>query len=91
VNRLIEKLAGTGVRIGTVDKFQGQEAPVVIYTMATSRPEDAPRGMSFGDDHRSPAVLDPGNMPTHLLRNAVRIVEANQDQFITAWRNIHGA
>jgi uncharacterized protein len=33
--------------IGTVDKFQGQEAPVVIYSMATSSPEDAPRGMEF--------------------------------------------
>ena len=33
--------------MGTVDKFQGQEAPVVIYSMATSRPEDAPRGMEF--------------------------------------------
>src|SRR5207247_2765744 len=36
-----------GVKIGTVDKFQGQEAPVVIYSMATSSPEDAPRGMEF--------------------------------------------
>jgi uncharacterized protein len=36
-----------GARIGTVDKFQGQEAPVVIYSMATSTPEDAPRGMEF--------------------------------------------
>jgi AAA domain len=34
-------------RIGTVDKFQGQEAPVVIYSMATSAPEDTPRGMEF--------------------------------------------
>jgi len=34
-------------RVGTVDKFQGQEAPVVIYSMATSRPEDAPRGLNF--------------------------------------------
>ena len=34
-------------RIGTVDKFQGQEAPVIIYSMATSTPEDAPRGMEF--------------------------------------------
>jgi uncharacterized protein len=47
VSRLTAALAGTGARVGTVDKFQGQEAPVVIYTMATSRPEDAPRGMSF--------------------------------------------
>ncbi|MEE9386546.1 MAG: C-terminal helicase domain-containing protein [Nannocystaceae bacterium] len=34
-------------RIGTVDKFQGQEAPVVIYSMATSSPEEVPRGMEF--------------------------------------------
>ena len=34
-------------RIGTVDKFQGQEAPVVIYSTATSTAEDAPRGMEF--------------------------------------------
>jgi uncharacterized protein len=36
-----------GASVGTVDKFQGQEAPVVIYSMTTSRPEDAPRGMEF--------------------------------------------
>jgi uncharacterized protein len=47
VSRLQEKLDHSGVPIGTVDKFQGQEAPVVIYSMATSRPEDAPRGMPF--------------------------------------------
>ncbi len=35
------------VPVGTVDKFQGQQAPVSIYSMATSRPEDAPRGMEF--------------------------------------------
>ena len=34
-------------RVGTVDKFQGQEAPVSIYSMATSSPEEAPRGMEF--------------------------------------------
>ena len=34
-------------RIGTVDKFQGQEAPVVICSLTTSSPEDAPRGMAF--------------------------------------------
>jgi uncharacterized protein len=36
-----------GANIGTVDKFQGQQAPVVIYTMATSTPADAPRGTEF--------------------------------------------
>ena len=33
--------------MGTVDRFQGQEAPVVIYSLTTSSPEDAPRGMEF--------------------------------------------
>jgi uncharacterized protein len=49
VSRLQDALvqAREPVRVGTVDKFQGQEAPVVIYSMATSRPEDAPRGLGF--------------------------------------------
>jgi uncharacterized protein len=36
-----------GFAIGTVDKFQGQEAAVVIYSMTSSSPQDAPRGMNF--------------------------------------------
>ena len=36
-----------GGRIGTVDKFQGQEAPIVIYSVTTSSYLDAPRGMEF--------------------------------------------
>lgn len=46
VTRLREALP-EGARVGTVDKFQGQEGAVVIYSMTTSSPEDAPRGMSF--------------------------------------------
>jgi predicted RecB family nuclease len=34
-------------RVGTVDKFQGQEAPISIYSMTSSSADDAPRGMSF--------------------------------------------
>ena len=42
-----------GFRIGTVDKFQGREAPVVIYSMATSSANEAPRGLEFlYDRHR---------------------------------------
>src|SRR5664280_1418783 len=47
VNRLQEALESRNIRVGTVDRFQGQEAAIVIYSMATSRPEDAPRGMEF--------------------------------------------
>ena len=36
-----------GARIGTVDKFQGQQAPIAIYSTATSSHADAPRGMEF--------------------------------------------
>jgi predicted RecB family nuclease len=46
VSTLAQRLPA-GTRVGTVDKFQGQEAPVVIYSMASSTPEDAPRGMEF--------------------------------------------
>jgi superfamily I DNA and/or RNA helicase len=36
-----------GISIGTVDKFQGQQAPIVIYSLTTSSAADAPRGMEF--------------------------------------------
>jgi hypothetical protein len=35
------------LQVGTVEKFQGREAPGVIYSMATSSADDAPRGMEF--------------------------------------------
>jgi uncharacterized protein len=35
------------VRVGTVDKFQGQEAPIVFFSMATSSGEDVPRSLTF--------------------------------------------
>lgn len=35
------------MQIGTVDKFQGQQAPIVIYSLTTSSPADAPRGLEF--------------------------------------------
>jgi uncharacterized protein len=46
VARLVDALP-EGARVGTVDKFQGQEAPVVLFTMATSSSEDLPRGLDF--------------------------------------------
>ena len=42
-----ESVLPDGVPIGTVDAFQGQEAPVVIFSMATSTGEDAPRDIGF--------------------------------------------
>ncbi len=46
VHKLAERL-GSAARVGTVDKFQGQEAAVVIVSMTASSAEDVPRGMEF--------------------------------------------
>jgi len=46
VRQLKSKLP-PGARVGTVDKFQGQEAPVVFFSMTSSSGEDVPRGMDF--------------------------------------------
>jgi predicted RecB family nuclease len=44
---LLQSLLPAGIRVGTVDKFQGQEAAVVIVSMTASSAEDVPRGMEF--------------------------------------------
>ena len=46
VNLLKQRLP-PGARVGTVDKFQGQEAAVVLISMASSSADDAPRGIDF--------------------------------------------
>ena len=46
VNALRDALP-LGIRVGTVDKFQGQEAPVCLVSMTASSAEETPRGMDF--------------------------------------------
>ena len=46
VNHLRDVLPA-GARVGTVDKFQGQEAAVVLISMTTSSGEDLPRNIEF--------------------------------------------
>lgn len=45
--RALRQAVPEDVRVGTVDKFQGQEAPVVIVSLASSSDEEAPRGLAF--------------------------------------------
>jgi uncharacterized protein len=45
--RCLRRRLGPRARIGTVDKFQGQEAPVVFFSMATSSGDDLPRNLEF--------------------------------------------
>jgi uncharacterized protein len=47
VRALLDAAGHRGVRVGTVDKFQGQEAAVAILSLAASSAVDVPRGMSF--------------------------------------------
>ncbi len=47
VRALHAAIPGRHGRIGTVDKFQGQEAPVVFFSMATSSGDDLPRNLDF--------------------------------------------
>ena len=68
-----------GVRVGTVDKFQGRAAPVAIYSMATSSADDAPRGLEFlYDPHRL-------NVATSRAR-AMAVVVASADLIRVACR-----
>jgi hypothetical protein len=44
---LLGRTLPSGARVGTVDRFQGQEAPVVIVSLTTSSSDQIPRGMDF--------------------------------------------
>lgn len=44
---LLKKTLPAGARVGTVDKFQGQEAAIVLISMATSSGDDLPRNIEF--------------------------------------------
>jgi superfamily I DNA and/or RNA helicase len=47
IGRAVKERTGVDANVGTVDKFQGREGAIAIYSMTTSTPEDAPRGMDF--------------------------------------------
>lgn len=47
ISRQLQGRFGPGARVGTVDKFQGQEGAVAVYSTATSSPDDAPRDIEF--------------------------------------------
>lgn len=52
VNKL-QKSLGENAKVGSVDKFQGQEAPIVFLSMCASDASESPRGVNFlFDKHR---------------------------------------
>ncbi|MEO6867187.1 MAG: AAA domain-containing protein, partial [Gaiellales bacterium] len=67
---LLEQALGPDVRVGTVDKFQGQEAPVAILSLTASSRDELPRGLEF--------LLDPHRMNVAISRaRALAIVVAS--------------
>jgi uncharacterized protein len=44
---LLRELLPAEIRVGTVDKFQGQQARIVLYSMASSSGQEVPRGLEF--------------------------------------------
>ncbi|GGB82185.1 nuclease [Knoellia flava TL1] len=60
------------VSVGTVDKFQGREAPVAIVSMAASAHADVPRGIGFLlDRHRLNVAVSRAKHAAYLVRSSV--------------------
>jgi len=74
VNRLKRRL-GDRARIGTVDKFQGQEAPVAIHSLTASDGEAAPRGLAF--------PLDPNRLNVAISRAQCLSIVVGSPQLAT--------
>ena len=58
--QMLQRRLGGQARVGTVDKFQGQQASVVIVSMCSSTIEDSPRGAEF--------LLNPNRLNVALSR-----------------------
>jgi uncharacterized protein len=73
VNAIRKALDAAGfdqVRVGTVDKFQGQEGMVVIVSLACSSAEDAPRGLDFLlDRNRLNVAISRGKSVCYLIHS----------------------
>ena len=75
--RCIRERVPKGVRVGTVDRFQGQEAAVVFYAMTCSAGEDVPRGIDFlFDAHRLNVAISRAQCLAVLVHSP-RLLDAN--------------
>ena len=79
--RNLKQQLGAGARIGTVDKFQGQEAPVVIVSLCASTLAEAPRGAGF--------LLSPNRLNVAVSRaQALAIVVGSPELLETRCRSV---
>jgi hypothetical protein len=78
---LLKQLLPQGAQVGTVDKFQGQEAAVVIVSMTTSKGVDAPRGTEF--------LFNPNRFNVAVSRaQCLAVVVHGTELLEGAWTNI---
>jgi uncharacterized protein len=81
VRAIREALAASGgpdgVQVGTVDKFQGRQGAVAIYSMATSSAQDAPRGLEFLYDPRRLNVATSRARALAIVVASPRLVQAS--------------
>jgi len=75
VNKLKEVL-GNKAKVGSVDKFQGQEAPIVILSMCASDAESSSRGMSF--------LLDKNRLNVAVSRSQAITIIVASDRLISS-------
>ncbi|NOX09795.1 MAG: TM0106 family RecB-like putative nuclease [Gammaproteobacteria bacterium] len=81
----LQKALGKKARVGSVDKFQGQEAPIVFLSMCSSDAGDSPRGIDFlFDKHRINVAVSRAQAmtivvanPTLRIQNASNIKQQN--------------
>ena len=73
----IRRSVPEGVRVGTVDRFQGQEAPVVFFAMTCSSGEDVPRGIDFVFDRNRLNVAVSRAQCLAVLVHSPRLLEAD--------------
>jgi len=78
VNRLKQRI-GHKARFGTVDKFQGQEAPVAIHSLTASDGDSAPRGLDF--------LLDPNRLNVAISRAQCLSIVVGSPQLATGISN----
>ena len=73
----------SSVRVETVDKFQGQQAPIVVYSMASSSIEDIPTG-------RHDFIFSPNRLNVAVSRaKCIAVVVASKDLVSTNPKGIH--
>ncbi len=73
--RLLEHALGQEIRVGTVDKFQGKEAPIAILSMTASSRDDLPRGLEF--------LLDPHRINVAISRARALAIVVTSPQLVT--------